>query len=90
MLVYLYGFRNNIPLQDVSGVIQREIITSFLASVIQLFFWGSRLQLFSELILQCHWAPLGCSAVGDTAALPRACAGSIFRVLKPVLCRHEV
>lgn len=90
MLVYLNDFLNNIMLQEVSGVIQREILTSFLASVIQLFFWGCRLQLFPEPILQCHCAPLGCSAVGDIAALPRASAGSIFRVLKPVLHRHEL
>lgn len=38
MHVYLNGFLNRVMLQEVSGVILREIIESFLASVIQLCF----------------------------------------------------
>lgn len=86
MLVYLNGFLYNIMLQ----VTQREIIIFILASVIQLFLWGSGLHLFPEPVLQCLCALLGCSAAGDTTALFRAYVGSIFRVLKPVLHRHEL
>lgn len=38
MHVYLNGFLNHVMLQEVSGVVQREVIESFLASVIQLCF----------------------------------------------------
>lgn len=37
-LVYLSDFLNNVTLQEVSGAIQREIIASSMASVIQLLF----------------------------------------------------
>lgn len=40
MHVYLNGFLNHVMLQEVSGVIQREVTESFLASVIQLYFGG--------------------------------------------------
>lgn len=36
MHVYLNGFLNHGTLQEVSGVIPREVIKSFLASVVQL------------------------------------------------------
>lgn len=57
MLVYLNDFLNSITLQEVSGVTQREAITSFLASAIQLVFWGSRLLLSPEPGLQRRCAP---------------------------------
>lgn len=85
MHVYLHGFLNHVMHQEVSGVIQRDVIESFFASVLQLCFRGSKLQLFPELVLQCHCAPFGCSAVGDIAVLPKACTGSIFKVFETSL-----
>lgn len=57
ILVYLNDFLNSIPLQEVSGVTQREAIASFLASVVRLVCGGSRLLLSPEPAWQGRCAP---------------------------------